>query len=210
MRGTLFLGIFLTCAACHAQTNNTSAVRFVYNGFERAPDGRLVYLFTSQNAGVTNRVFMGESIAGRQLLSFSASTRKLALAGSSGSQLLGVGDSFIFNPVLQTQTASSVASVTDSPQGVVVSSVSRNEIRNTVTDLTVTRSAMVAVPAPRGRGVVHQNDFFFGKDFMYPTSFHVRTFPVARPDSNVQFHYPVVIPGNFRTGHWGVYGTTRQ
>jgi len=211
MRGILLLGIFLTCAACHAQTNNASAARFVYSGFERAPDGRLVYLFTSHNASVTNRVFMGESIAGRQLLSFSASTRKLTLAGAGGQTLLSAGDSFVFTPAPQTSATLSVASRADSPQGGAgIVSHSQNEIRNSVTELTVSRSAVVAVPAPRGRGVVHQNDFFFGKDFMYPTSFRVRTFPVANPDGNVQFHYPVVVPGNFRTGHWGVQGTTRQ
>jgi len=215
MRGTLFLGMLLTCAACHAQnlatTNNASAVRFVFNGFERAPDGRLVYLFMSQNAAETNRVFMGETIGGHQLLGFSPSARKLTLANSNGRQILfGAGDSFVFNPVPQTQAASVVASAANLPQGgASIVSHSQNEIRNSVTDLTVSRSAMVAVPSVRGRGFVHQNDFFFGKDFMYPTRFEVTTFPFAMPGSGVQYRYPVVIPRDFRTGHWGMQGTTR-
>ena len=220
MRGILFLGIFLTCAACHAQSlataDNASAVRFVFNGFERAPDGRLVYLFLTQNAAETNRVFMGESLGGRQLLGFSPATRKLTVATANGSQtLLAKGDSFLFTPAPQTQTASLVASAQTLPQGgASIVSHSQNEIRNSVTELTVSRSAMVAVPsvaaANRGRGVVHQNDFYFGKEFMYPTRFEIRTFPYTIPGSGVQYRYPVVIPRDFRTGHSGVQGTTRQ
>ncbi len=201
----------LASAFCHAQnpvaTNDVPlTIRYVYNGFERSPDGRLAYVFVSQDLGQTNTLFMGESIGGYQLLGFAADTRKLTLGGSNGSQtLLGAGEGFSYTV---TPTKRPVAPT----PGVVKNDA--NEIHNKSYDLqyqATTSDSLLAFPSleerNRGRGTVQQNSFFFGDEFLYPTSFEVKSFPVPLRDGKVQYYYPVVIPHNFRRGGRGVYGT---
>jgi len=131
MRGMLLPLVPMLALAQTPATNTASAVRHVFNGTARAPDGRLQYLFTTENPTATNRVFMGESIGGRQLLAWSPNTRELTLATASGNQTrLAAGESF----TQQKPNPPVVASTGDLPQE-SGSDVSRDEISNRVSDL---------------------------------------------------------------------------
>jgi len=93
-------------ALCHGRAPATDepkpvvaspAARHTFDSVRRAPDGRVQYLFTTQNAGVTNAVFMGGYLGGRQLLGCEPTKRTLTLSGSGGggNELsLAVGGSF--------------------------------------------------------------------------------------------------------------------
>ena len=72
-----------------------AAARHTFDSVRRAPDGRVEYVFTSRNAGVTNTVHMGGFLGGRQLLGYVPNTKTLTLSAPGGGELaLAVGGSF--------------------------------------------------------------------------------------------------------------------
>ena len=203
---------------CHAQTPaTTNAPRHTFAGFDRVPDGRLRYLFTTQDPGVTNHVFMGGSIGGRQLLGYSSQSATLTLSASGGGELLlATGASFTEKQhAPREHTTEAVAKVPALPQetaSVALPVVSARAAyidlgRGSATTRATTTTTTLATPALGN--AVRQNDFFFGTEYMYPTRFEVKTFPYASPDGRVQYYYPVVIPRDFRSSTWGVRGGTR-
>ncbi|MCL1887507.1 MAG: hypothetical protein FWF96_01375, partial [Kiritimatiellaeota bacterium] len=205
MRRSCFLlaASFLMAAICRGQTpattNGALSVRWVYNGPAPGPDGRTQYLFISQELGRTNRVHMGESVGNYQLLGFSAFTRQVTLGASDGKQtLLATGDAF---SLTRPPPLSAPAPVVAARQTAAPAVDARYQ--------SVQRDSLIAFPSTasnQGKGVVQVNSFFFGNEFMYPTRYTIKAWPVTFPGSNARQYYPVAVPQNFRKGVSGVYG----
>ena len=56
-----------------------------------------------------------------------------------------------------------------------------------------------------GLGAPRKNEFFFGTEYLYPTSFEVKSYPMAMRDGRI-IMVPVVVPGNFRPYRSGTGG----
>jgi len=225
--------LIVACAAlCHGQTPATTvvaspAVRHTFDSVKRAPDGRVQYIFTSQNSAVTNEVFMGGFLGGRQLLGYAPDTRTLTLSGSRGNELsLAVGGSFTQPASAATaETAGSdvVASCGTLPQNAVVTVVSASNpvihlgARGASTSAALGTSGIVSMgPATRrvvvsgGTGVttVQPSEYTFGTQYMYPTRFEVGTYTTPGANGGV-VSIPYVVPRDFRMGGYSIQGTSK-
>ena len=121
-------------AVCNAAASETAVAgagaRHTFESAGRAPDGRVQYVFTTRGNAVTNTVFMGGFVGGRQLLGYAPGTKTLTLSGPGGKELaLATGGSFTqsaASPAASGETgeAGAVASCGSPPQNAVVKTVS--------------------------------------------------------------------------------------
>jgi len=202
------------------------AARHTFDSVRRAPDGRVQYLFTTRDAAVTNTVFMGGFVGGRQLLGYEPNTRTLTLSGSGGRELsLAAGGSFTQPSTAgSTETAGSdaVASCGTLPQNAVVTVVSAStpvvhlgsrgaSLSSAAAGTIVHMGAPVRrVTVSGGTGVttVQPSEYLFGTQYMYPTRFEVGTYTTTGANGGV-VAVPFVVPRDFRTGGYGVQGTSK-
>jgi len=183
------------------------------------------YLFTTQNNAVTNTVFMGGFLGGRQLLGYAPDKRTLTLSGTGNNELsLAIGGSFTQSATASVATAettgdTAVAGCGTLPQNAVVAAVA---VSNPVIHLgsrSVSASSLLGAPVRRtvvsraeggGTGVatVQPNEYFFGTQYMYPTRFEVGSYTTTGANGGV-VSVPYVVPRDFRVYNHGVQGKTQ-
>ena len=235
--------VALACVSlCHGVGSATppapavanAAVRHTFDSVKRAPDGRVQYVFTAQNNAVTNTVFMGGFLGGRQLLGYTPDKRTLTLsAPGNGELLLAVGGSFTQSaassaPTAETSGSGVVASCGTLPQASTVTLTaasnpvihlgsSRNVASTTAGGGSVSAGS-ISLGAPvrrvvvsRGEGggtgvvTVKPNEYFFGTQYMFPTRFEVGTYTTTGANGSI-VSVPYVVPRDFRTFNHGTQG----
>ena len=218
----------LACAAACLGQVSTNAVaspgaRHTFDSIGRAPDGRLQYLFTTGDPVVTNRVFMGGSIGGRQLLGYTPNTRSLTLSGPGGREMvLAKGASFTQSlpkprPQEPAQDAGASATTTApclpyTTAPVLVYSGASGATAGGAVKAAATRGVgKTVITRSGGSNVVtlQPNEYFFGTQYMYPTRFEVKTFTFPTANNGTVTSFPVVVPGDFRVGGYGIQGSQR-
>jgi len=220
---------WLACAVlCHGQTPAAATAappgaRHTFDSVKRAPDGRVQYLFTTRDAAVTNTVYMGGHIGGRQLLGYAPNTRTLTLSAPGGGELaLATGASFTQSaPVApaantgETASPAGVASCGTPPRaGAAVASAATppaviyTGARSSASASATARRVVVSRDAQSNAVTLQPNEYFFGTQYMYPTRFEVGSYTTTGPNGRV-VAVPYVIPRDFRVGGMGAQGSNK-